>query len=118
MAKEKGILTIVDGAHVPGHIDFNIHELGCDFFTGAIHKWLCGPKGSSFLYVKKSHQNWVKPIIYSWGKNGDDPGPSEFLQDFQWQGSNQFLVQMLFHQDLIGLGKWYLTLFQKILHLI
>ena len=87
MAKEKGILTIVDGAHVPGHIAINIHELGCDFFTGAIHKWLCGPKGSSFLYVKKSHQNWVKPIIYSWGKNGDDPGPSEFLQDFQWQGT-------------------------------
>ena len=87
MAKKKRILTIVDGAHVPGHIDINIHELGCDFFTGAIHKWLCGPKGSSFLYVKKSHQNWVKPIIYSWGKNGDDPGPSEFLQDFQWQGT-------------------------------
>ena len=87
MARDRGILTIIDGAHVPGHIDINIHELGCDFFTGAIHKWLCGPKGSSFLYVKKSHQNWVKPIIYSWGKDGEDPGPTEFLQDFQWQGT-------------------------------
>ena len=86
-AKESGILTILDGAHVPGHININIHELRCDFFTGAIHKWLCGPKGSSFLYVKKSHHDWVKPIIYSWGKDGDDPGPSEFLQDFQWQGT-------------------------------
>ena len=86
-AKERGILTIVDGAHVPGHIDLNIHELRCDFYTGAIHKWLCGPKGSSFLYVKESHHDWVKPIIYSWGKDGDDPGPSEFLQDFQWQGT-------------------------------
>tara|TARA_Y100001970_G_C14199051_1_gene839978 strand:- start:343 stop:1479 length:1137 start_codon:yes stop_codon:yes gene_type:complete len=87
MARDRGILTIIDGAHVPGHIDINIHELGCDFFTGAIHKWLCGPKGSSFLFVKKSHQDWVKPIIYSWGKDGDDPGPTEFLQDFQWQGT-------------------------------
>ena len=86
-AKENGILTIVDGAHVPGHIDINIHDLGCDFYTGAIHKWLCGPKGSSFLYVNKSHHDWVNPIIYSWGKDGDDPGPSEFLQDFQWQGT-------------------------------
>ncbi|MAV96551.1 MAG: aminotransferase [Candidatus Marinimicrobia bacterium] len=86
-AKKKGILTIVDGAHVPGHIDINIHDLGCDFYTGAIHKWLCGPKGSSFLYVNKSHHDWVKPIIYSWGRDGDDPGPSEFLQDFQWQGT-------------------------------
>ena len=86
-AKKKGILTIVDGAHVPGHIDINIDDLGCDFYTGAIHKWLCGPKGSSFLYVNKSHHDWVKPIIYSWGRDGDDPGPSEFLQDFQWQGT-------------------------------
>ena len=87
LAKNKGILTIIDGAHVPGHIDLNIHSLGCDFFTGAIHKWLCGPKGSSFLFVKKTHQDWVKPIIYSWGKDGTDPGPTEFLQDFQWQGT-------------------------------
>ena len=51
MAREKGILTIIDGAHVPAHIPLNIHELGCDFYTGACHKWLCGPKGSSFLFV-------------------------------------------------------------------
>ena len=86
-ARTKGILTIVDGAHVPGHIDVNIHELGCDFFTGALHKWLCAPKGTSFLYVNERHHDWVNPIIYSWGKDGDDPGPSEFLQDFQWQGT-------------------------------
>ena len=86
-AKEKNILTIVDGAHVPGHINLNIHDLGCDFYTGALHKWMCGPKGASFLFVKKKHQHWIKPLIYSWGKNGDDPGPSEFLQDFQWQGT-------------------------------
>jgi len=87
IAHEKGIITIVDGAHVPGHIDLNIHELGCDFYTGALHKWLCAPKGTSFLFVKKEHQSWMKPLIYSWGKDGNDPTPSVFLQDFQWQGT-------------------------------
>ena len=86
-AKQKGIMTIIDGAHVPAHISLNIHKINCDFYAGALHKWLCGPKGTSFLYVKKEHQTWVKPLIYSWGKEGDDPGPSEFLQDFQWQGT-------------------------------
>ena len=86
-AKDKGILTIVDGAHVPGHLDLKINDLGCDFYTGALHKWLCAPKGTSFLFVKKEHHSWMKPVIYSWGKNGDDPGPTEFLQDFQWQGT-------------------------------
>ena len=87
MAKQKKILTIIDGAHVPAHISLNIHKINCDFYAGALHKWLCAPKGASFLYVKKEHQTWVKPLIYSWGKEGDDPGPSEFLQDFQWQGT-------------------------------
>ena len=86
-AKEKKIITIVDGAHVPGHIDLSIQNLGCDFYTGALHKWMCAPKGASFLFVKKEHQKWIKPVIYSWGKDGDDPEPSEFLQDFQWQGT-------------------------------
>ena len=55
-AKEQSIITIVDGAHVPGHIELDIQNLGCDFYTGAIHKWLCGPKGSSFLFVKREQQ--------------------------------------------------------------
>lgn len=87
-ARKRGILTIIDGAHVPGHIDININELDCDFYTGALHKWLCMPKGSTFLFVKNNHQAWMKPIVRSWGKEGADPGPSEFLQNFQWQGTN------------------------------
>lgn len=87
LAKEENILTIIDGAHVPAQIPLNINELKCDFYTGACHKWLCAPKGSSFLFIKKEHQDWVKPLVVSWGKDGDDPNPSEFIQNFQWQGT-------------------------------
>lgn len=86
-ARKKGIITIVDGAHVPGHIDLNISNLDCDFYTGTCHKWLCAPKGSSFLYVEKSFQESIKPQVMSWGEEGDDPGPSQFQMDFQWQGT-------------------------------
>ena len=86
-AQKKGIITIIDGAHVPGHINLNISALGCDFYAGACHKWLCAPKGSSFLYVKKSLQENLNPQVMSWGEEGDDPGPSQFLMDFQWQGT-------------------------------
>ena len=94
-ANDRGILSIVDGAHGPGQININIKDLKCDFYTGALHKWLCMPKGTSFLYVKNEHQDWMKPMINSWGKYGEDPGPSEFLQNFQWQGTrdmSRFLV--------------------------
>ena len=86
-ARQKGIITIIDGAHAPGHIDLNVSDLSCDYYTGACHKWMCAPKGSSFLFVKKSLQANLKPQIMSWGEEGEDPGPSQFLMDFQWQGT-------------------------------
>ena len=92
---DRGILSIVDGAHSPGQINIDMKDLKCDFYTGALHKWLCMPKGTSFLYVKNEHQDWMKPMINSWGKHGEDPGPSEFLQNFQWQGTrdmSRFLI--------------------------
>tara|TARA_X000001036_G_C20599628_1_gene774365 strand:- start:148 stop:1281 length:1134 start_codon:yes stop_codon:yes gene_type:complete len=86
-AKKAGIITIVDGAHVPGHIDLNLKEIDCDYYTGACHKWLCSPKGTSFLYVRKELQNNIMPQTISWGEEGEDPGPTQFLMDFQWQGT-------------------------------
>lgn len=60
-AQELGLITIVDGAHVPGHIDLNITALNPDFYTGTLHKWMLAPKGSSFLYVKKEFQADIEP---------------------------------------------------------
>ena len=63
-AKNNNIITIIDGAHVPGHIPLDILDLDPDYYTGACHKWMCTPKGVSFLYVKKEHQE-IKTLIKS-----------------------------------------------------
>ena len=52
LARSKGILSAVDGAHVPGMMRFNVHDLGCDLYSSSPHKWLQAPKGSGFLYVR------------------------------------------------------------------
>ena len=52
LARSKGILSAVDGAHVPGMMKLNIGELGCDLYTSSPHKWLQAPKGCGFLYVR------------------------------------------------------------------
>jgi len=94
-AKEKKILTIIDGAHVPGHISLNIKKLDADIYTGACHKWMCAPKGSSFLYVKKSLQNEIMPPVISWGWEGELSKTSLFLNRHEWQGTRDmtpFLV--------------------------
>lgn len=70
-ARAEGILTIIDGAHVPGQIPLDIAALGADIYAGNCHKWLCAPKGSAFLYVSKEHQPWVESGIISWGWHPD-----------------------------------------------
>jgi selenocysteine lyase/cysteine desulfurase len=52
LARSKGMLSAVDGAHVPGMMKLNLHELGCDMYSSSPHKWLQAPKGSGFLFVR------------------------------------------------------------------
>jgi isopenicillin-N epimerase len=86
-AQELGLITIVDGAHIPGHIDLNIQELNPDYYTGTLHKWMLAPKGSSFLYVKKEFQNDLDPLVVSWGYESLFPGESQFLDYHENQGT-------------------------------
>lgn len=86
-AKELGLITIVDGAHVPGHIPLNLQELKADIYTGACHKWMMTPKGSSFLYVKKEMQHLFDPLIISWGFGNPTTTDTQFLDYHQLQGT-------------------------------
>lgn len=52
MARSHGITSIVDGAHTPGMIQLNFHDIGCDFYAGSGHKWQCGPGGTGILYLR------------------------------------------------------------------
>lgn len=52
LARGKGILSAVDGAHVPGMMRLNVRDLGCDMYSSSPHKWLFATKGSGFLYVR------------------------------------------------------------------
>ncbi|MEO6289564.1 MAG: aminotransferase class V-fold PLP-dependent enzyme [Ginsengibacter sp.] len=90
MAKSKGLFTIVDGAHVPGHISLDIAELDPDVYTGACHKWMCAPKGCSFLYVKKEWQNLFDPLLISWGYDSLKPSDSQFLDYHELQGTRDY----------------------------
>src|SRR5580765_6912726 len=52
LARSKGILSAVDGAHVVGMMKLNVRDLGCDMYTSSSHKWLQAPKGSGFIYIR------------------------------------------------------------------
>lgn len=82
-AREAGILTIIDGAHVPGQLPLDVESLGADVYSGNCHKWLCTPKGSAFLYVHPDQQEWIESLTISWGWGPDNT----FLTRNEQQGT-------------------------------
>jgi len=68
LARERGILTHVDGAHAIGQIPLDLRDLGCDFYTTSPHKWLMSPKGTGTLYVREEllERLWVNIASGDW----------------------------------------------------
>jgi isopenicillin-N epimerase len=71
LARSKGIVSAIDGAHVIGMMRLNIHDLGCDLYASSPHKWLQAPKGTGFLYVRAEmiDRMWNTLTTAGW----DDP---------------------------------------------
>lgn len=92
-ARDAGLISIVDGAHVPGQIPLNLTDLGADYYTGAGHKWLCAPKGSAFLYARRDAQARLDPLVISWGWGDEEYAPmpelgnTPFISFHEWQGT-------------------------------
>ena len=62
MARQRGILTIVDGAHAVAHFPFTLRDLEADFYGTSLHKWLLAPHGTGFLYVRKENIPKLWPL--------------------------------------------------------
>ena len=86
-ARAAGIITICDGAHVPGQLSLHLDSLGADFYGGNLHKWLCAPKGAGFLYARPEAQHLLKPLVVSWGYESETPGGSTFVDEHEWWGT-------------------------------
>ena len=53
LARQRGIVTLVDGAQAIAHFSFALRDLGCDVYGTGLHKWLMAPHGTGFLYVRR-----------------------------------------------------------------
>lgn len=70
-ARERGILTVVDGAHAPAMIPLNVDQVGADFYTANLHKWLLAPTGAGFLALGEGNHDRIEPLHVSWGYHPD-----------------------------------------------
>jgi selenocysteine lyase/cysteine desulfurase len=78
MAHTKGIEVLVDGAHGFMHVPFKLSDLGCDYYTASLHKWLMAPPGNGFVRIPKDRIPHVWPLTPPWA---DDPKDIRRFED-------------------------------------
>ena len=80
---ERGIDTLIDGAHALGSIPLDLQKINATYYTANCHKWLCAPKSSAILYVRSDKQDGIVPAVIS------HPGhrASSFTERFYWPGT-------------------------------
>ncbi len=54
MARAQGLLSLVDGAQAVGQFPVDLRALGCDAYSASLHKWMLGPVGTGFMYVREA----------------------------------------------------------------
>jgi len=79
-ARDRGVITVVDGAHMTGQVPHRIDDMGCDYFAGSPHKWLFAPAGSGLLFVREERLDSHFPVIATAGWDDHTLGAGRFMR--------------------------------------
>jgi len=85
--ERRGVAVLLDAAHGIGMIPLNLDELGASYTTSNCHKWLCAPKGTAFLHVRRDKQNGIHPLTISHGMSFPLGETTRFRHEFDWTGT-------------------------------
>jgi isopenicillin-N epimerase len=83
--RDRGVETLVDGAHAPGMLELDIESIGAGYYAANFHKWMCAPKGAGMLWVRRDLQERVAPPVISHGFAR--PLAERFSAMFDWTGT-------------------------------
>lgn len=86
--EQRGIRVMIDGAHGPGMVPIDLSSLGCSYYTGNCHKWLCSPKGSGFLWARPELATRLVPPVISHGWNDSRQDRPRFHMLFDYMGAD------------------------------
>jgi len=100
LARSKGIVTIVDGAHALGHFPFKLRDLECDAYGVSLHKWLLAPIGNGCLYVRKDSIPKFWPLQAAPEQQDDDIRKFEAIGTHPWAIRAALGESLAFHQAI------------------
>jgi isopenicillin-N epimerase len=95
LARSRGVVSVVDGAHAPGFVPLDLNAIGADFYGANCHKWLLAPTGSGFLHLGPGSEDRLQPLQVSWGwlrpRDGSDErdeyGSTPRLRFLEFEGT-------------------------------
>ena len=88
--ESNGVAVMLDAAHGIGMVPLSLDELGASYTTSNCHKWLCAPKGSAFLHVRKDRQHLIHPLTISHGMTFPLGDTTRFRHEFDWTGTRDY----------------------------
>ncbi len=100
LARSKGIVTIVDGAHALGHFPFKLRDLECDAYGVSLHKWLLAPIGNGCLYVRKEMIPKFWPLQAAPEQQDNDIRKFEAIGTHPWAIRAALGEALAFHQAI------------------
>ena len=95
MARDRGVLSLLDGAQSFGLLDVDLAAIQPDFYSGSAHKWPCGAREAGVLFVNKSAQDKLWPSIYS-----AYPGAVGFSKTFEGFGQRDEATMIALREAL------------------
>jgi len=99
-ARPRGIEVLVDGAHAFAHFPFTRDELGVDYYGTSLHKWLLAPIGTGFLYVRKSKQKNLWPLMAAAASQDNDIRKYEEIGTHPAANHNAISAALAFHRGI------------------
>jgi len=100
LARSKGIVTIVDGAHALGHFPFKLRDLECDAYGVSLHKWLLAPLGNGCLYVRREMIPKFWPLQAAPEQQDNDIRKFESIGTHPWAIRAALGEALAFHQAI------------------
>jgi selenocysteine lyase/cysteine desulfurase len=100
LARAKGIEVFIDGAHSFAHFPFQRDDLECDYFATSLHKWTLAPIGTGFLYVRKSKQKTIWPLMAAGLDMTDNIRKFEEIGTHPAASHNAVSTALAFHRSI------------------